>query len=267
MLAFVFNAGFRQITVSAFTMHDQWLPPPPPAPPLAAIPGLIEAATMGWPVASFLHKKAPTVLVDGNPGIQQGHDVGYGIPHFAIPLNAFCLLHTGLSKHKVMIPVSSVLLQKKPVGTYLVIALGVICANPVSLPTGLVIPTKCTVQTSATLGDILKGLAYTAVDIAFDYLWSKIKGRLPKFNTSTLAAKMDGYLVDMGIEELDNIMKGIAKDYSGQIILRELANKLLQHIMKSWIASPIVTGGVRGSPGIGRGKAGGSWQPFGSNLW
>ena len=78
MLALVLNAGWRQFGLSAFTMHDQYLPPPPPAPPLPAIPGLIEGpAFMGWPPGSHLgHKKAPTVLVDGNPGIQQGHDVG-----------------------------------------------------------------------------------------------------------------------------------------------------------------------------------------------
>ena len=106
----VLNAGWLQIGVSAFTMHDQAVPPVPPLPtPLPAIPGLIEGpAFMGWPPGMLSHKTAPTVKVDGNPGVQQGHDIGYVIPHFAIPMNALCALNTLLSKHKVMFPVSSV---------------------------------------------------------------------------------------------------------------------------------------------------------------
>src|SRR4051812_37664626 len=120
MLVPVLNAGFNQFGISMFNMHDQYLPPPPPAPPLPSIPGAFEGpAFLGWPPGFFVHKKAPKVIVDGNPGIQQGHDVGYIIPHLAIPMNALCAVHTLLSKHKVMFPVSSVLLEGKPVGTYL----------------------------------------------------------------------------------------------------------------------------------------------------
>lgn len=149
MIVPVLNAGYMQLGVSAFTAHDQYIPPVPPAPPLPAVPGLIEGAALGWPVAAFLHKKAPTVLVDGNPGIQQGHDVGYGIPHLAAPVNALMAVHTLLSKHKVMFPVTSVLLEGKPVGTYAFGWVGgLICANPISLPTGVLVKIKCTVETS-----------------------------------------------------------------------------------------------------------------------
>ena len=152
----VLSGGWLQIGVSAFTMHDQALPPVPPLPtPLRSIPGLIEGpAFMGWPPGMLSHKTAPSVLSDGNPTVQQGHDIGYMIPHFAIPMNAMCALNTMLSKHKVAFPVSHVKVEGKPVGTYLFFLLGeILRASPVSLPTGVVILLKCTVWTSMTVGD------------------------------------------------------------------------------------------------------------------
>ena len=263
----VLNAGFCQFGISVFTMHDQFLPPPPPAPPLKCIPGLVEGpAFMGWPPGFFIHKKAPSVLVDGNPGIQQGHDVGYLIPHFAIPMNALCGVHTLLSKHKVMVPVNSVELEGKPVGTYLLgLILGLICANPVSLPSGVIVRLKGTVMTKASLLDILRAFAYIAIEILFDLFWNKIKGLVPKVGTDAIMDKMKSYLIDMGIEELNLVMRALAKDLIPKIFGWEVANKILQHVLKSWILSPIFTGGARGTPGIGRGKAG--WKPFKKELW
>jgi hypothetical protein len=263
----VLNAGFCQFGISAFTMHDQFLPPPPPAAPLKCVPGLVEGpAFMGAPPGFFLHKKAPKVLVDGNPGIQQGHDVGYLIPHFAIPMNALCGVHMLLSKHKVMLPVSSVELEGKPVGTYLVgLLLGLICANPISMPTGMLVRFKGTVVTSASWIDILRAVGYIAVDMIFDLIWNKIKGLIPKFGTDAIMDKMKSYLIDMGIEELNLVMRELAKTLIPKIFGWEVANKIIQHVLKSWILSPIVTGGVRGTPGIGRGKAG--WKPFKKDWW
>jgi hypothetical protein len=101
----VLSAGFLQFGLSAFTMHDAMFPPPAKAP----IPGLIEGpAFMGWPPGVLSHKKAATVFVNGNMGIQQGHDVGYLIPHLAIALNAFTPVNIAFSKHKVTVAASSV---------------------------------------------------------------------------------------------------------------------------------------------------------------
>jgi hypothetical protein len=124
--------------MSAFTMHDALLPPPVKVP----IPGLIEGpAFMGWPAGIISHKKALTVLVDGNPGVQQGHDVGYLIVHLAAPANAYIAINIAFSKHKVAFPVDTLKLGGGAAGTYLYFLLGIICAQPVSLPTGvLMIP-------------------------------------------------------------------------------------------------------------------------------
>jgi hypothetical protein len=255
----VLNAGWLQIGVSAFTMHDQALPPVPPIPtPLPAIPGLIEGpAFMGWPPGMLSHKTAPTVKVDGNPGVQQGHDIGYVIPHFAIPMNALCALNTLLSKHKVMFPVGSVKIEKKPVGTYLLFLLGLICCNPVSLPTGVLIILKCTVWTKMTWKDFFKGLAMIAIDMVFDLIWNKIKGRLPKLPGATKGLEVLGELT---LREM--VMWGGA-GLVGRYLLREGANKVFQHIVKSWVLSPLVTGLPWGKVGIGRGNTTGhSWELF-----
>ncbi len=170
------SAGFLQIGVSAFTMHDQAVPPVPPAPvPLPSIPGLIEGpAFMGWPPGGLSHKKGTKTQFDGNPAVQYSHDIGFLIPHFAIPMNALCAVNTVFSKHKVMFPVSKVMIEGQPLGTYLFFLLGGICCNPVSLPTGVVILLKCTVWTAMSFADLAIGLITAAFDAAFDWVMGKI---------------------------------------------------------------------------------------------
>jgi len=280
MLGPVLNAGFTQFgfTVGVGSLHDQFLPPAPPAPLLKSMPSIIEGpAFMGWPPGFFVHKKATTVLVDGNPGVQQGHDVGPLIFHGTMPMNALCGVNILFSKHKVMIPVSSVELQGKPVGTYfMALFLGLNCANPFSLPAGILVRTKNTVITNATLGDMLKGVAYIALDIALDLLWNKLKGAkwFPKFKTDALFEQLKPYMVNMlGIEVLESILHNLANDVMPEVIralmLKELANRVIHNIAKGWVFSPIVGGLVRGAPAIGRGKA--SWKPnigpFGKERW
>lgn len=245
----VLSAGWLQVGVSAFTMHDQAVPPVPPLPmPLPGVPGLIEApAPMGWPPGMLSHKTAPTVLSDGYPTVQHGHDVGYMIPHFAMPMNALCALHTLLSKHKVTFPVSHVKMEHKPAGTYLFFLLGEICSNPVSLPTGVVILIKCTVLTSMTFTDLLIGLAVIAIDIVFDLIWNKIKKLIPKVPGQQYLEVLGG----LGLGEMITVGGGpLVAGY----LLREGTNKVLQHILKSWIVSPLVTGLPFGKSGIGRGN-------------
>ena len=254
----VLNAGWLQIGVSAFTMHEQALPPVPVPAPNPPIPGLIEGpAFMGWPPGMLSHKTAPTVKVDGNPGVQQGHDIGYVIPHFAIPMNALCALNTLLSKHKVMFPISSVKLEKKPVGTYLLFLAGLICCNPMSLPSGVLIILKCTVWTKMTLADFFKGLAMIAIDMLFDRIWNKVKGRLPRLPGAQKGVEVLG---DLTLREM--VLWGGA-GLVGRYVVREGANKVFQHIVKSWVLGPLVTGLPWGKVGVGRGnRAGHSWKIF-----
>jgi hypothetical protein len=276
----VLNAGFNQfgISVGVGSLHDQFLPPAPPAPLLKAMPGIIEGpAFMGWPPGFFVHKKANTVLVDGTPGIQQGHDVGPLILHVPAPINVLMAVHMLFSKHKVMIPVSSVEMEGKPVGTYFcALFLGLNCASPFSLPAGILVRTKNTVVTNASLADMLKGVAYIALDIALDLLWNKLKGAkwFPKFKSDALLEQLKPYLVGMlGIEVLESILHKLARDVMPEVIreliFRELANRIIQNIAKAWVFSPVVGGVARGAPAIGRGKAG--WKPkigpFGKELW
>jgi hypothetical protein len=223
---------------------------------------------MGWPPGFFVHKQAMKVLVDGAPGVQQGHDVGYMIPHFAIPMNALCALNTLFSKHKVMIPVSSVQLQGKPAGTYLLFLLGEICCNPASLPTGIVLLIKCTVWTSPSFWDILKGLAYMAIDAALDLAWNKIfkgswmgtkvEGFKPFINLSPFSGGKAAQILGLGfaLQPGIGVITAMFQGGSGPVaryVLSQFGNKVIDHVANSWFVGPLVTGAPRGIPAVGRG--------------
>lgn len=247
----VLNAGWLQIGLSLFTMHDQALPP---VPPVKAIPGLIEGpAFMGWPPGLLSHKKADSVITDGNPTVQHGHDIGYLIPHFQIPMNALSAIHTLLSKHKVVFPVQSVTVEGKPIGTYLFFLLSEICSNPVSLPTGVVVLLKATVWTSMSIFDLLIGLLVLGLDVLLDAIWGKVKDKLPKVPGPKNLNVLNGL-------SLSQIMTPAHLPILGSYLLREGTNKVVQHLAKTWVLSPLLTGLPFGKSGIGRGNW--AYYPF-----
>ncbi|HKQ70797.1 MAG TPA: hypothetical protein VJT73_15730 [Polyangiaceae bacterium] len=247
----VLNAGWAQLGLSAFMMHDQAVPPIPPVP---GVPGIIEGpAFMGWPPGMLSHKTELTVMSDGNPTVQQGHDIGYMIMHLQAPMNSLTALHTLLSKHKVVFPVSTVKAGGKPIGTYLFFLLGEICSNPLSLPSGVLILIKCTVWTSMGIGDLLIGIAVIAIDMAFDYVWNKVKGKIPKIPGQK-------HLQVLGGLSLGEMLTGGGARLVGGYLLREGGNKVFQHILKSWVLSPLLTGLPFGKSGIGRGNW--AFHPF-----
>ncbi len=167
------HGGYLQIAISAFTMHNQSIPVVPAAP---NVPGIIETPGFMAAPGGFLGAKlARTVFFDGSPAVQEGHDIGFFIPHIAAPLNILMAVHTLLSKHKVFFPVSSVQIEGKPMGVYALLFIpGEICANPVSLPTGVVLLFKGTILSSISLADIAAGLWTLAKDVALDMVWNKL---------------------------------------------------------------------------------------------
>ena len=53
-----------------------------------------------------------------------------------------------------------------------------------------------------------------------------------------------------------SVFTAIAQGGAGLVaryMLPRLGNKVVDHLLKSWIVSPLVTGGLRGSPSVGRG--------------
>ena len=114
MLCWGLNQGYTQ-WVFGVPMHDQWIPPPIT---LKYMPGLLDGpAYMGWhPGRWFTHKVGSKTYFDGNKAVQQGHDVGYIIPHIALPVNVMMAINLLTSKHKVEFPVTSVLVENKPMG-------------------------------------------------------------------------------------------------------------------------------------------------------
>ena len=266
----ILHAGYLQIVFSGVTRHNQLCPPVPMAPNMW---GLVEGPVpLGWPPGFLSHKKASTVLVDGHPGIQQGHDVGYFIPHFALPMNALCGVNTLLSKHKVMIPVSRVLLQGSPAGTYLWHSFGLICSNPVSLPTGICLyEAKCTVYTGLQLLDLIKALGYIALDIMVDLFWNRFfkgtwsgsgkpkPGFKPKVNLSRF---QDNEAADRILRtfskwrpkaDLVALLRARGAGLVTRYMLPQLGNKVIDHVVKSWAVGPLATGLPRGQAKIGKG--------------
>ena len=253
MISLGLNRCWMQFGLSCFTMHDQWLPPPVPAP---FVPGLIEGpAFMGWPPGTVSHKAGAKTYYDGGNAIQQGHDVGYLIPHFAMPMNVMMGINMLVSKHKVMFPINKVLIEGKPMGTYLIAYLGLICCNPVSLPTGVLIALRCTVLTEMTWLDFFLGLAFIAVDMLIDAIWSLVlkgdkwgKFKLPfgpfpawykRMLTRIFDKTVFGKFGEIGLREL---IRQVGFGPIVRAILRNTGSKVLDHITKSWVVSPLISG-------------------------
>jgi hypothetical protein len=257
MMVFVLNAGWTQFAVSMSTSHNQALPPVPPAPiPLPSVPGIFEGpAFMGWPPGFLSHKKAGSVLADGCPGIQQGHDVGYLLPHFAGPMNALCAVNTLFSKHKIVFPVNSVELEGKPVGTNLLLFGSIICSDPISRPSGVLIPLKGTVLTNMTWGDFVEGVCRILVDIALDVLWNFFKGQksLKMILGSKFFQSLKFLQVLDGLTFFEMVFWGGGRLVLG-FIARTVGDKLFQHLLKSWLIGPLFTGLAVGKPSVGRGR-------------
>ncbi|MDC0671629.1 hypothetical protein [Nannocystis radixulma] len=236
MLCLGLHQGYDQFGFSAFTMHDQWIPPPQP---VKFVPGFVEGpAFMGYHPGRLLsHKVGANTYFDGCPAVQQGHDVGYMIPHTAIPKNWMILINSMFSKHKVMMPVTSVLIEGKPMGTYLIAYLGLICASPVSLPTGFVICLRGTVMSYLTLKDIILGLSFIAVDVALDAIWSVVvKG--DKWGKLGLEKSMPAFYK----KALEKIFSKTLDASNPVRIVRNILSKLADHLVKSWTVSPLVSG-------------------------
>jgi hypothetical protein len=260
MKCYGLNQGYTQFGISLFDMHDQWLPPPPM--PLKFAPGLFEGpAFMGWhPTRAVTHKVGKKTFYDGNNAIQQGHDVGYLVLHLAMPPNVMMAINTVLSKHKVMIPITRVLIEGKLMGTYLAHFLSLICSQPVSLPTGFLVHCSGTVVTKATMKDLVMGLVFIAVDMLIDALWSLVMkgdawniGRSPLKPSNWNRAPRNWIPNSMSMPSwlkmpwykgrLDRIWNPkMAADAGRALIWRQWWNKAADHLVKSWIVSPLLQG-------------------------
>lgn len=226
------NQGYTQFAIG-ISRHDQLLPPPPPG--LPAVWGLFEGpAFMGaHPGRPLTHKVGRKTLFDGNRAVQQGHDVGYVIPHVAVPFNAMMAINLLTSKHKVMFPITKVVIEGKPMGTFLFMFGGLICSNPMSLPTGICVPFAGTVQTEMTLRDVLMGLAFIIVDMMIDVIFKKgIQSKKGKVVTGAVYRFTLGRVIKGRIENISNTF------------FRTALGKLKDHFGKSWVFSPLFSGSV-----------------------
>jgi hypothetical protein len=130
-------------------------------------------------------------------------------------------------------------------GTYFpLVFLSLICSNPVSLPTGALIKIQGTVVSDMTLLDIILGFAFIAVDVLIDAVWSLIvKGdkwgkfgpgkAFPPFYKAMLEKIFSKSMVD------PVFTKPLAN-----LIVRQVLSKVVDHISKSWIVSPLISGSI-----------------------
>jgi hypothetical protein len=286
MRCYGLNQGWQQIGVGTFFTHDIW--PAPSAPIEKFMPGMFEGpAPMGWIGGRYVsHKVGTTTYFDGNPAVQQGHDAGYFVLHSPQTLLMWPI-HTSFSKHKVMFPITSVLIDKKPMGVYLCHFFGLICSNPVSLPTGVLIKLSGTVMSDMTLADLILGFVFILVDVAIDAVWSLIvkgdkwnvtpgKYKLlfgQGFKVSAYAAGKVPWFKRVVLNKIfnENMTKGPAS-----LFFRQWGSKLADHVAKSFGASPLSAGAIfqlaqlvhpfvgsrREIPGIAVGRAQFGWGIF-----
>jgi hypothetical protein len=228
-------------------MHDQAIPPPIP---ITAVPGLVEGpAFMGNALGKASHMTGKAVYFDGHRAVQKGHDMGYGIPHFALPPNALMAVHTMVSKHKVITPVQSVLIDGKPLGTYVGFLGGEICCNPVSLPTGVVMLLKCTVWTQLNKDGFKAFVLQYLEDATFDMLWKKTFGKLFKWSDKSNIEMLGGF--DSVKEASEQGGSFLIKRY----LLRKLVDAPSNDIGKRWLFEPFFKPLLHGKhPQIGRGN-------------
>ncbi len=209
------HRGFMQLGVSAFTMHKMLIPPAPLTPPT---PGLIEIPGFMQTLSMYQAKAGTTVFFDGGEAVQEGHDMGFLIPHFAIPMNLLCGVNTLLSKHKILVPIGKVKIEGKNMGSYIMFFPGQICADPVSIPTAVVMLLKCTVWSTVTWADIIAAVITSVVDAAFDKLWGEVSGGL------------------------GDATHGLF-DTLGQMFVRELGDAVGKKFLKDVVWEGIVLGG------------------------
>ncbi len=251
LLVPILHASGTHLAVSFVTTHDAFLPPMPPEPKRFGAPGIMEGpASMGSGPGMVAHKTVTTVMVDGAPAVNQGHDVGYMIPHLQAPPNALSAVHIAFSKHKVMFPISSIQIGGSSAGTYLSYMGGQICCNPVGLPTGMVVLLKCTVWSSMTLGDLGSGLIRIAWEVFFDAFWNRVfKGGWFKKVDGREWAKML-----FQNKSIENLVGTIGKTWSAEVAsilckglkahftLLELTSKLVDHFAKTWMTKTLAEG-------------------------
>jgi len=233
------HEGYDQLVLSAYTQHDVCVPPPVKVP---CVPHIIEPATMGWFGGMVVtHKVGKKTYFDGKPAVQQGHDCGYLIPHFGPP-NALLAVHILFSKHKVMFPVSKVLIENKALGSYLIAFLGLICSQVLSLPTGVVIPIRCTVFASMSALDVFLGLLFIGIDMIIDKLWDKFGKGVSNKIASTISSKIAKSAIEAAAKATANQASKLLLGKVPGFLARQIAAKVIDHLAKSWAAGPIAQG-------------------------
>ncbi len=182
-----------------------------------------------------------------------------------------------------MFPISRLIIGGAAAGTYVAYSGGLACANPVAMPSGFLIPLKSTVLSSMTVQDIIQGLASIALEITIDAAWNKIfkgawyhtwaKGLEPMLDPKIVGLVLkERKIMGMTLKESKIMLKVpthlealVGKETCPEIVLavyqmnkwRDLPtmfyNKSADHVLKSWLVSPLFTGSAKGNPGVGRG--------------
>lgn len=203
----------------ALSVHNSMPPALPPVLPH------VEGCVLSY--GAMFAKTAPTVLLQGKPAVQSGHDVGAFIPHVCVPPvppNPLLAGHIALSSCKVMFGKSRVLVGGQPAGWFLPMdAMLQVCADPVPLPIGIVPSVfTTTVKYGFSESDLRTGYA----DIALDIATSQMLRRARAIGQRTLK------IIDEGGEVL---LEKVYRSYDE--FVSRVASKLLQSPPGRWLAN------------------------------
>ncbi len=142
--------------------HDMIVPP---APAVVKMTPHVVAATIGWVADSSA--LSTTVFINNMAAANQFHDIKNLIPHIPPGPNVLVAIIIPFSSSKVMLGASTVLVGNKPIGVGPAPILN--CADPLSMPTGAVIPIT-NVFAGVTLADLLVAIGTMLVEMAISFL-------------------------------------------------------------------------------------------------
>jgi len=197
---------------------------PPQIPSTVPMMSMEMVATQMWTYGYVMNQNnfTQTVRHKKMPIVQSGHDCGMMIPDVTppMPANVWYSVMWPMSSRKISFAASTVKMDGTPTGC----AFGPVfpmmtCGEPVSAPTAQVHPTQLlnNVYVGMTLGDILRGLAMIALEMAVDLMFFKLEGGSLKKWAKGFGRTVDE-AADLGTKQvLEEMAEGTFKSTSDRI--------------------------------------------------
>lgn len=196
--------------------HEAILPPSPLPVPL--VPHLA-GGRLDFPPRDG-HAFTDTVLADGQRIAGLGHTAGT-LPHYNVippwPPNVLIPIIILFAESKCTFAAASVLACKKPVAMALLRTIGInmACADPCSMPTSRVF-TGGTVLVGFTWGDVARGVALAAVDMALSGAANKLGDAVGDAVGDAMGEMLEEAVEDTLGEAAEDSLENLAEKLLGE---------------------------------------------------